>query len=177
MADAMSISSQQYHHILRENSSNNLRLEHLEALLASRKVNPLWIMTGQGEKYLDLPGHPPQEFVAGDIVPGPPVAQQLDGELIDYLATSIMRQSQLPLLSSDLAYAVLVDFGRQYMSRNPGATRQSLDIPALTAAFLALLQTAQHLIQLGFESSGEDTIVVRFAGQTYNFVRHPQLGK
>jgi transcriptional regulator with XRE-family HTH domain len=52
LAEAMGISSQQYHHILRENSRNSIRLEHLESLLSQKGINPAWVMTGQGQKYL-----------------------------------------------------------------------------------------------------------------------------
>jgi transcriptional regulator with XRE-family HTH domain len=174
MAEAMGISSHYYHGILRENTSNNLRLEHLESLLATKYVNPIWLMTGEGERFLKQPDKAVQEWAAGDIIPGEHPNKPVDTGLVDYLVVSVMKEIGLPLLASDLAYGILIDFGKQYISRNPNATRQTLDVPVLTASFLALLQTAQHLIQLGFEQApGQDTITIRFAGQTYNFVRHP----
>ena len=51
-ADLMGVSKNYYYNILKGDGSSNLRLEHLENLLTKKGVNPAWIMTGQGNKYL-----------------------------------------------------------------------------------------------------------------------------
>ena len=51
-AQAMGITANYYTHISNENGKGNLRLEHLESLLHSQNINPGWIMTGEGNKYL-----------------------------------------------------------------------------------------------------------------------------
>jgi transcriptional regulator with XRE-family HTH domain len=175
-AGCLGIKANYYTHISNANGKGNLRLEHLESLLASKSVNPVWIMTGQGEKYLNLSKAPTQGTVLAGEVPIAPANGSVDQELLNHFVIEVMRQIQLPLLASDFAYAILLDFGKRYMGKNPDATQQTLDIPGLSAAFLALLQTAQSLIEHRFES-GEDTIELRFAGQTYRFVHHPQTGK
>jgi transcriptional regulator with XRE-family HTH domain len=52
MAELMGIEASYYSHILKGEGKGNLRLEHLERLLNDANVNPLWVMTGEGEKYL-----------------------------------------------------------------------------------------------------------------------------
>ncbi|MBK8923258.1 MAG: helix-turn-helix transcriptional regulator [Saprospirales bacterium] len=52
MAELMGIEASYYSNILKGEGKGNLRLEHLERLLNDANVNPLWIMTGEGEKYL-----------------------------------------------------------------------------------------------------------------------------
>lgn len=55
-AQAMGLNLQYYSNIINEKGTSNLRLEHLEALLINRGVNPAWIITGEGEKYLPING-------------------------------------------------------------------------------------------------------------------------
>lgn len=69
MADLMGIEASYYSHILKGEGKGNLRLEHLERLLNDANVNPLWVMTGEGEKYLgknqvlEARGEPSEEEV------------------------------------------------------------------------------------------------------------------
>jgi len=69
MAELMGIEASYYSNILKGKGKGNLRLEHLERLLNDANVNPLWIMTGEGEKYLrntkalELRGEPTEEEV------------------------------------------------------------------------------------------------------------------
>lgn len=52
MAVLLGIDQSYYQHILKGNGKGNLRLEHLESLLAKANVNPLWVLTGQGEMFM-----------------------------------------------------------------------------------------------------------------------------
>lgn len=69
MAELMGIEPSYYSNILKGEGKGNLRLEHLERLLNDASVNPLWIMTGEGEKYLgknkvlEAQGEPSEEEV------------------------------------------------------------------------------------------------------------------
>jgi transcriptional regulator with XRE-family HTH domain len=69
MADLMGIEASYYSHILKGEGKGNLRLEHLERLLNDANVNPLWLITGEGEKYLgktqdlEMRGEPTEEEV------------------------------------------------------------------------------------------------------------------
>ncbi|MCB9315937.1 MAG: hypothetical protein H6569_07355 [Lewinellaceae bacterium] len=69
MAELMGIEASYYSNILKGEGKGNLRLEHLERLLNEASVNPLWIMTGDGEKYLgknkvlEARGEPSEEEV------------------------------------------------------------------------------------------------------------------
>lgn len=54
MAEYMGVSASYYGHILSQNRRGNLRLEHLDSLLNNVNVNPLWIMTGEGEMFLNI---------------------------------------------------------------------------------------------------------------------------
>lgn len=69
MAELMGIEASYYSNILKGEGKGNLRLEHLERLLNDASVNPLWIMTGEGEKYLgknkvlEAQGEPSEEEV------------------------------------------------------------------------------------------------------------------
>lgn len=174
-AEIMGISPHYYYHILSGKGISNLRLEHLENLLIHKGVNPAWIMTGIGEKFIKQESDP-QEWVAGHLIPDLPIQKELDTDLLEYLITEIISSSGLPIVSSDLAYSICVNMCRYYIDKNPGATRDSLDISVHRASFLALLQTAQSLVGLAFEMQG-DTVVIRFAGQDYNFVRQGQPDK
>ncbi len=175
-AAAMGIGKNYYSNILNENSSNSLRLEHLESLLETHSVNPAWILTGQGEPFLNIRSGASQ-WIADHVIPDLPLSVQIDEELLTYLVNSVVAASGLPIVSSDLAHSLAVRFGRYYMGRYPDATRDNLDIPALTASFLTLLQTVQSLVDATFELDQQGKVVVRFGERYYNFVRQNQPGK
>lgn len=173
-AQAMGLNLQYYSNIINEKGTSNLRLEHLEALLINRGVNPAWIITGEGEKYLAV--HNTSEWIAGTIIPDIPVTAQIDEELKIYLTKQVVRNSNLPIADSDLAFSIGLDMCKVYIHKNPSVTRESADIPALTAAFLVLLQTAQSILNQTFELRG-DTVEVQFGGRFYSFQRSVPPGK
>lgn len=169
-AEAMGVQSNYYSHILAGKGKSNLRLEHLESLLKRYGVNPAWVMEGIGEKFLNLK-EGTGTLIAGHIIPEPPFTDHIDPELLSYFVNAIIVESQLPILGSDLSYAVAVRYGKYYIGKYPNATRDNLDIPALTAGFLTLLQTLQSLVNATFELQAGDKVQVRFGEQYYNFVR------
>lgn len=70
MAALMGIDQSYYQHILKGEGKANLRIEHLEALLTKADVNPVWILTGEGDKIMGFshdfkiePGEPDEEQV------------------------------------------------------------------------------------------------------------------
>jgi len=169
-ADAMGVTNRYYYNILSGSGSSNLRLEHLESLLQRHSVNPAWVMTGSGEPFLNT-GEGSIEWIAGHIIPEAPFAAQVDEELLSYLVLAVLRESRLPILTSDMAYSLCVKFGRYYIGKYPDATQETLDIPSLTASFLTLLQTVQSLVTAAFELEHEGKVVVSFEGKYYNFQR------
>jgi transcriptional regulator with XRE-family HTH domain len=52
MAGMMGISPHYYYNIFNPKSTSSLRMEHLESLMEKAGVNPVWVLTGEGEKYL-----------------------------------------------------------------------------------------------------------------------------
>ena len=173
-AALMGIQPNYYTHISKENGKGNLRLEHLESLLLNRGVNPAWIMTGRGEKFLEEEKQH-NEWLANHLIPDIEIVGKQKSDIVNYLIGKVIQQVGIPILSSDLAYAVCVRMCRHYIDKNPHATPDNLDIPALTSAFLVLLQTTQALVDQAFEM--EDKVVIRFDGREYTFVRQGQPDK
>ena len=52
MAEKMGITQSYYQHIIADKGKANLRLEHLEQLLMSAGVNPLWVLSGEEEMFV-----------------------------------------------------------------------------------------------------------------------------
>ncbi len=52
MANLLGIDQSYYQHILKGNGKGNLRIEHLENLLLKANVNPVWVLTGQGDLFM-----------------------------------------------------------------------------------------------------------------------------
>jgi transcriptional regulator with XRE-family HTH domain len=167
-ATSMGITNRYYYNILSGEGSSNLRLEHLEHLLISLKVNPAWVLTGQGEKFLKGK-EANNEWIAREAFPDQPQEQPIDHDDLNYMISAIIHETGLPMLTSDLAYAVAVRYSKYYMSKYPGATRATLDIPSLTAGFLTSLHTIHSLLNATFELQPGDTVQVHFGGKTYNF--------
>lgn len=61
MAELMGIDQSYYGHILRDDGKGNVRLEQLERLLSMARINPIWVMTGEGDMILRIS----QDFIAG----------------------------------------------------------------------------------------------------------------
>lgn len=175
-AASMGVTPSYYYNILNGKGASNLRLEHLESLLERHSVNPAWILTGQGEPFLNTRNGSSQ-WIADHIIPEIPLSVQIDDELLTHLVNSVVAASGLPILSSDLAYGLAVRFGKYYIGKYPDATRDNLDIPSLTASFLTLLQTVQSLVDATFELDQQGKVVVQFGERYYNFVRQAQPGK
>lgn len=169
-ADAMGVSNRYYYNILSGAGSGNLRLEHLESLLQRFKVNPAWVLTGEGEMFLEIQDNT-TEWISGSIVPDIPITAKIDEELLSYLVNKVAAASGAPMVRDDLGYSLLIRFGRYYIHRSPDATLDNLDIPALTASFLTLLQTVQSMVDAVFELESEGRVVVSFEGRYYNFQR------
>lgn len=176
MADIMGITPHYYYGIIAENGKANLRIEHLESLLKARNVSPTWILTGEGEMFIS---HMPSdtEWIAGSAVPDIPDSAIVDDELLAYLIGEVIKESGMPMVLSDLGYSLCVRFGKYYMHKNPDATRETLDIPSLTAAFLALLQALQGMVSAVFELESPGKVSVSLEGHQYNFVRRSPPGK
>lgn len=175
-AEAMGIKPHYYYHILGGKGNANLRIEHLESLFTKHSVNPAWILTGIGERFLEMKGG--VSLLAGDdIIPEPANVDAINQDDVHYLMGKIFTEINLPILTSDLAFFVCERYCKYYIGKYPDATRESLDIPALTAGFLALLQTLQSLVNAAFQLQSEDIVQVRFGQQKYNFVRQVQPGK
>ncbi|MBL7779971.1 MAG: helix-turn-helix transcriptional regulator [Saprospiraceae bacterium] len=175
-ADVMGITPHYYYHILAGKGKGNLRIEHLQALLVRYSVNPAWVIEGIGERFLDIK-EGTSSLIAGHIIPEPPFSSQIDPDLLDFFVNTVIIESNLPIIGSDLSYAVAVRYGKYYIGKYPDATRENLNIPALTAAFLTLLQTLQSFVNATFELQVGDKVQVRFGEQYYNFVRSSQPDK
>lgn len=78
MAELMGIDQSYYGHILRDDGRGNLRLEHLERLLRIERVNPIWVMTGEGDMILRIS----QEFI-GDTEPSEEMIEALYKMVLD----------------------------------------------------------------------------------------------
>jgi transcriptional regulator with XRE-family HTH domain len=52
-ARAMGIDPHYYYGILQGKGKANLRMEHVERLMDYANVNPVWLLTGEGEKYVN----------------------------------------------------------------------------------------------------------------------------
>lgn len=169
-AQAMGSTAHNYYHMLNPESGSNVRIEHLETLYEKTGANPLYIITGQGDKFLNTNI---QEWVAGNIVPGLPVTYKPDEDMLHWMVGATIRHSQMPIIASDLGYSLCVEMCKWYMYRHPHAKQGDVDIPALSGAFLALLQTAQWLLDQALDMN-QDTVVIRFAGQHYTFGRKAQ---
>jgi len=65
-ARAMGIDPHYYYGILEGKGKANLRMEHVERLLDHANVNPIWVLTGDGAKYINATageGEPTEEDV------------------------------------------------------------------------------------------------------------------
>lgn len=54
MAVRMGIDQSYYQHIIAGKGKGNLRLEHIESLVATTAVNPLWLIMGEGEMIIRI---------------------------------------------------------------------------------------------------------------------------
>ncbi len=176
MATAMGIKPTYYSNILAGTGHGNLRIEHLVALKERYNVNPAWILTGSGEPFLTADQNN-TEWIAGSAVPDIPDSAVIDDELLAYFIGEVTKQSGMPMVLSDLGYSLCVRFGKYYMHKNPDATRETLDIPSLTAAYVALLQAVQGMVSAVFELESPGKASVFLEGHQYNFVRRSPPGK
>ncbi len=175
-ASAMGVGANYYYNILKGGGASNLRLEHLESLLEKHSVNPAWIITGKGDRFLDIK-EASSGWIAGQIIPEVPDDVEIDAELQGYLVRSVIKELRMPLLASDLAYGLLLRFGRYHIHRHPGVKSDDLDIPSLTAAFLTLLETVEVLMEQVFQLDQAGRVSIQLGQQTYNFVHHGRTDK
>lgn len=175
MADAMGITPHYYYGILAGNGKANLRIEHLESLLQRHNVNPAWVLAGKGDQFLK--GEANQHgWIAGHIIPDLPVTAQIDEEKLAFVVGGIMRACGLPMIYGDLAYHVLVKFGKWYIYKNPDVAPEQMDMPALSAAFVASLEAIQSMVTAVFDVE-PGKVSISFEGRTYSFVRLDQPAK
>lgn len=84
MAALLGIDQSYYQHILKGKGKGNLRIEHLERLLAQASINPLWVLTGQGHKIIRISNEIEWEKEPTD-------------EQIDALANYVLEESPVEL--------------------------------------------------------------------------------
>lgn len=84
MAEAMGIERTYYQHIIAGKGKGNLRLDHLEALLETYGVNPVWVITGKEAMFV-VKSH--------EIVWDKEPTQ----EQIDILYQNVMKQTEVEL--------------------------------------------------------------------------------
>lgn len=173
-AHAMGISSHGYQHILAGKGKGGVTINHLESLFEKHSVNPAWVLLGQGEMFLT---QDKTEWISGSIVPDVPTGFQVDETLLSQLMYKVSMASGLPLVSSDMAYALLLRYCKYYIHKNRDVAPDQWDIAAATAAFLAMTQTLQSMVSATFSLDGPDTVSVRFEGLVYKFQRPPRTGK
>ena len=144
-AEVLGIKPNYYHQIINGNTSNTLRLEHLESLLAKKGANPIWVMTGQGDMFLvaQEPGDQDASLVQGAQSP-----------IVDKKATinSIIRYSNIPVFPGDLAYDILDNLVTKTITAQPEFLSQGKSaIEILSLSWLSMLELVQQILDQGFD--------------------------
>jgi transcriptional regulator with XRE-family HTH domain len=143
-AGLMGISPHYYYQILNGQGSTNLRLEHLENLLTTKGVNPAWVITGEGEKFLNLEVAP---IATDDNTTKEPVP--LDKKT---LMADIMRYCDIPAIPGDMSYAMLDNLVQKSLdSKSDFISNRNHVIESLSLAWISMLELAQQMIGQGFE--------------------------
>ena len=120
-----------------------LRLEHLESLLEKKRVNPAWIINGEGRKYITKEIEP--IATSTNAPQGRPTNKK---ELMD----AIMRYCQVRALPGDLSYAMLDKLVEKALpveseiTTNPAHTVESLSL-----VWISMLEFAQQILVQGVE--------------------------
>ena len=134
-AELMGISAHYYYHILKGEGKNNLRLEHLENLLASNGVSPLWVITGQGSRFVE----------AGDqyVLPA-----KLDEEIHKpKIMNDVMHQAKIPAAPGDLNYVLLESVVDKMLRTHADIMGDyKMGITSLSLAWLSMLEFVQELV-------------------------------
>ena len=152
-AELMGISPHYYYQILSGQGSTNLRLEHLENLLTNKGVNPTWIITGEGDRFIST-----TEKVVTDthITKESPVIKKAK------VMKDVMAFTELPAIPGDLTYSLLEGVVEKMLEGNEKLlTDYPLGIRSLSLAWLSMLELAQQLI-------GQD-IEFEYHGVKYTF--------
>jgi hypothetical protein len=129
-----------YHQIINGNTSNTLRLEHLENLLEKKGVNPIWVMTGQGDMFL-APKENADQGTSHEQGTEPPVVNK------KATINSIIRYSNIPTFPGDLAYDILDNLVSKTITAQPDFLSQGQSaIEILSLSWLSMLELVQHIL-------------------------------
>jgi transcriptional regulator with XRE-family HTH domain len=169
-AELMGVSRNYYYNITDEKGTSNLRLEHLESLLKNKGVNPVWVMIGEGEMFLNT-GQKSGDS-AKYIIPEAGLSHASDEGERDAKKYELMRgvidELGIPVIKGEFAYAVLERICTQYMSSPRGASLAAVDYTALSASYVAALQTAYSFLGASLVLEG-GIMELEFEGQRYTF--------
>lgn len=155
-AELMGITNHYYSNILRENGKGNLRLEHLENLLANKGVNPTWIITGEGEKYItkkvgEAVNNPDQKNQ-----PVLPVVTKKD------LIKAVLKFTDVMAVPGDLSYEMLDNLVSKTLSSNPDLQQDhGRATGILSQAWLSMLEFVQQMLHQNIE--------FEYQGKKYTF--------
>jgi hypothetical protein len=168
-AEAMGTTRHNYYQMLNPESGSNVRLEHLEALYISTGANPMYIITGQGEKFIK---EKKQEWIVKNILPDLPDDFEAAPEMVAWMTKRVIQHLGIPVFTTDFAYGLIITTCRWYLYRNPASTRDTINIPGLTASIAAMMQTATWLLDQALLV--QERVTLRINEQDYVFARNEQ---
>jgi transcriptional regulator with XRE-family HTH domain len=168
-AQKMGMSKHSYYQILNPDANSNVRVEHLEYLYQSTGANPMYIITGRGEKFIK---ETKQEWIVSNILPDLPYDFKADVELVAWMTKHIIQHLGVPIFPNDFAYGLIVTTCKLYLYRNPASTRDTINIPGLSASIAAMMQTATWLLDQALLV--QERVTLRINEQEYVFARNEQ---
>jgi transcriptional regulator with XRE-family HTH domain len=146
-AEAMGISPHHYYGILSEKNKAGLRVEHLEGLLEHLGINPIWILTGEGNKLIDPHGKITPEMLLASIT------------------------EHLPPGWQDQWYApVFPQVCTTTLEQNPDAKFNQLQVAALQACVVVITQMTTLINESTEQGYG---LTLNYGGHTYTFPAKP----
>jgi transcriptional regulator with XRE-family HTH domain len=144
-AEAMGVSPHYYYHIL--SGKANVRLEHVEALLEKHAINPVWILTGNGGKYVD-------EYKK--ITP-----EMLLASITEHLPPGWQDQWYAPVFPQVCATT---------LEQNPNAKFSQLQVASLQACVVVITQMTTLIQESTEQGYG---LTLNYGGHTYTFPAKP----
>ena len=118
----MGIDQSYYQHIIAGKGKGNLRLEHIESLVATTGINPLWLLMGEGE--MEIRNSHEIEWDKE------PTAEQIE-DLYKLVVSDDIELSKMQSLKMQLACA-------QCYIDNPGA-KNILELVAAARVYLKII--------------------------------------